>query len=101
MGGFLESRRIIPVSRPPPHFSRRVTGNCLSGVGCGVPYGGLTHGGLVSGEVTYVDGSLRIVSVGAEHNALGPMWCQLVLGFGLPQVSDGTPSDGTPRCDGG
>ena len=44
VGSFLGSRRIMSVSPPPPPlppppFNRRVTGNCLSGVGCGVPCG--------------------------------------------------------------
>ena len=76
---------------PPPPFSRHVTGNCLSGVGCGVPYGSLTHDELASGEVADAKGSSRVVSVGAEHDALGPAWRKLGLGFGSPQVSDGTP----------
>ena len=81
----------MPVSRPPPPPSRRVTGNRLSGVGCGAPYGSLTHDDLASGEVAGAEGSSRVVSVGAEHDALGPAWRQLVLGFESPQVSDGTP----------
>ena len=80
----------MPVSRPPP-LSRRVTGNCLSGVDCGVPYGSLMHDDLAGGEVADAEGSSRVVSVGAEHDALGLAWRQLVLGFGSPQVSDGTP----------
>ena len=92
MGVFLGSRRIIPVSRPPPlPFSRRVTENCLSGVGCAVPYGSMTQDDLASGEDADAEGSSPVVSVGAEHDALGPAWRQLVLEFGSPQVSDGTP----------
>ena len=49
------------------------------------------HDDLAGGEVADAEGSSRVVSVGAEHDALGPAWCQLVLGFGSPQVSDGTP----------
>ena len=81
---------------PPPHPSRRVSGNCLSGVGFGVPSDGLTHGDLAGGEVTDAEGSPRVARVDVEHDPLGPSWRQLVLGFGSPQVSDGTPSDGTP-----
>ena len=58
----------------PPHLSRRVTGNCLSGVGCGVPYDGLTHDDLAGGEVADAEGSSRVVSVDDEHDALGPAW---------------------------
>ena len=86
MGGFPGSRRIMPVSRP-SFFSRRVTGNCLSTVGCGVPYDGLTDNDLAGGEVADAEGSSRVVSVDAEHDVLGPAWCQLVLGFGSLQVS--------------
>ena len=80
----------------PPPLSRRVTGKCLSGVDCGVSYEGLIHDGLAGGEVADAEGSSRVVSVDVEHDAPGPAWRQLVLGFGSPQVSDGTPSDGTP-----
>ena len=61
-----------------------------------MPYDGLTHDDLAGGEVADAEDSSRIVSVDVEHDALGPAWRQLVLGFGSPQVSDGTPSDGTP-----
>ena len=80
-GGVLRSRRIMPVSRLPLPLSRRVTGNCLSGVGCGVPYNSLTHDDLAGGEVADEEGSSRVVNVGAENDALGPAWRQLVLGF--------------------
>ena len=60
----------MPVSRPPP-LSRRVTGNCLSGVDCGGPYDGLTHDDLAGGEVADVEGLSRVVSVDAESDALG------------------------------
>ena len=73
---------------PPP--SRRVTGNCLFGVGLGVLYDGLTHDDLVGGEVADVKDSSRVVNVDAEHDAHGPAWRQLVLRFGSPQVSDGS-----------
>ena len=53
-----------------------------------MPYDGLTHDDLAGGEVAYAEGSSRVVSVDAEHDALGPAWRQLVLGFGSPQVSD-------------
>ena len=79
----------MPVSRPTP-LSRRATGYCLSGVGGGVPHDGLMHDDLNGGEVADVEGSLRVVSVDAEHDALGLAWRQLVLGFGSPQVSDGS-----------
>ena len=55
----------------PPH-SRRVSGNCLSGVGCGVPFDGLAHGDLAGGEVAETEGSPRVVSVDAEYDALRP-----------------------------
>ena len=72
---------------PPPPIGR-VTGNCLSGVGCGLPYDGLTHDDLAGGEVVDAEGSSRVVDVDAEYDALGPAWRQLVIGFELPQVSD-------------
>ena len=74
----------------PLPLSCRITGNCLSGVGCWVPYDGLTHDDLGGGEVTVAEGSPRVVSVDAEHDALGPAWRQSLLGFGSPQVSDGS-----------
>ena len=58
----------------PSPLSRRVSGNCLSGVGFGVSHDGLAHGDLVGGEVTDAEGSPRVVSVDAEHDALGPAW---------------------------
>ena len=58
------------VAPPPPPFSRRVTENCL--FGCGVPYGSLTHDDLARGEVADTKGSSRVVSVDAEHDAVGP-----------------------------
>ena len=88
----------MPVSRPPPPPSRRVSRNCLSGVGYGVPYDGLTHGDLDGGEVADAEGSSRVVSFDAEHDALGPAWRQIVLGFGLPQVSDGSKRDLLPAA---
>ena len=78
----------MPVSRLPP-FSHRVSGNCLSGVSCGVPDDGLTHDDLADSEVADAEGSPRVVSVDVEYHALGPTWCQLVLGFASLQVSDG------------
>ena len=60
----------MPVSCPPP-ISRRVTGNCLSGVGCGVPYDGLTHDDLAGGKVADAEGSSRVVGVDDEHDMLG------------------------------
>ena len=54
------------MSRPPPFPSYRVSGNCLSGVGCGVPHDGLTHG---RGEVADAEGLPRVVSVDAKHVA--------------------------------
>ena len=80
------------MSRPSP-TSHRVSGKCLSGVGCGVPYGGLTHGGLAGGEVADAVGLPRVVSVDGEHDALGPAWRQLVIGFGSSEVSDGSKRD--------
>ena len=76
------------VARPP--LSCRVTGNCLSGVGWGVSCDGLTHDDLAGGEVLDAEGSSRVVGVDAEHDALGPAWRQLVLGFVSLQVSDGS-----------
>ena len=58
-----------------------------------MPYDGLTHGDLAGGEDADAEGSLRVVSVDAEHDALGLGWRQLVLGFGSPQVSDGSEQD--------
>ena len=84
MGGFLGSRRIC---RAPHPLSRRVTGNCLSSVGCGVPYGSLTHDDLAGGEVAGAEGSSRVISVGAEQVALSPAWRQLVPGFWSPWLS--------------
>ena len=78
--------RVVPLTP----LSHRVTGNCLSGVGCGVLYDGLAHGDLAGGEVADAEGSSRVASVDAENDALGPAWRQLVLGFGSPQVSDGS-----------
>ena len=59
-------------------------------------YDSLTQDDLVGGEVADEEGSSRVVSVDAEHDELDPAWRQLVLGFGSPQVFDGTPFDGTP-----
>ena len=73
------------VSPPPPPFSCRVTENWL--FGCGVPYGRLTHDDLAGGEVADAKGSSRVVSVDAEHDALGPAWRQLVLGLWSPWLS--------------
>ena len=81
---------------PPP--SRRFSGNCLAGVGCGVPYYGLTYDDLAGGEVADAEGSPWVVSVDAKHNALGPAWCQLVHGFGSPHVSDGCKRDDVIKC---
>ena len=69
----------MPVSHPPPPLSGRVTGNCLSGVGCGGTYDGLTHD-----EVADAEGSPLEVRTDAEHDALDPAWRQLVRGFGSP-----------------
>ena len=80
------------MSSPLPPPSRRVSGNCLSGVGCGVPYDGLTHDDLAGGKVADVEGSPRVVTVNAEHDVLGPTWPQLVLGFGSP-VSNSSKRD--------
>ena len=55
-----------------------------------MPYDGLAHDDLAGGEVADAEGLSRVVSVDAEHDALGPAWRQLVLGFGAPQVSDGS-----------
>ena len=74
-------------ARVAPLPSCRVTGNCLSGVGCGVSYDGLTHDDLAGGGVTNAEGSSRVVSVDVEHDALGPAWRRLVLGFWSPWPS--------------
>ena len=96
----------MPETRPPP-FSHRVTGNCLSGVDCGVPYGSLMHDDLAGVEVADAEGSSRVVSVDGEHGVLGPTRHQLVLGFcppwlspsiALPLAAFAAPSN---RCDGG
>ena len=57
-----------------------------------MPYDGLAYDDLAGGEVTDAEGSSRLVSVDAEHDALGPAWRwrQFVLGSGSPQVSDGS-----------
>ena len=55
-----------------------------------MPHDGLTHDDLAGGEVADAEGSSRVVSADAEHDALGPAWRQLVLGFGSSQVSDGS-----------
>ena len=55
-----------------------------------MPYDGLTHDDMASGEVADAEGSPRVVSVDAEYDAFGSAWRQLVLGFGSPQVSDGS-----------
>ena len=54
---------------------------------------GLTHGDLAGGEIVDAEGSPRVGNVDAEHNVLGPVWLQRVLGFGSPQVSDGSKRD--------
>ena len=82
------------MSHPPPPVSRRVTGNHLTGVGCGVPYDGLTHDHLAGGEVADAEGSPRVVSVDAKHDELGHAWRQLVLGLGSSQVPDGSKRNG-------
>ena len=71
----------MTVSCPPSPPFHRGTGNCLSGVGCGVPYDGLTHDALAGGEVADAEGPSRAVSVDAGYDALGPAWRQFVLGF--------------------
>ena len=76
----------MPVSPPPPP-SHHVPEKFLSGVGCDVPYDDLTHGDLVGDEVADAEGSPWIFRVDAEHDALGPSWRQLVLGFGSPWPS--------------
>ena len=86
MGGFLVAVNNARVA-PSPSLSRRVTENCLSGVGCGVPYGSLTDDDLAGGEVADAEGSPRVVNVDVEHNALDPAWRKLVLGFWSPWVS--------------
>ena len=58
-----------------------------------MPYDGLTHGDLAGGEVADAEGSPRVFSVDAEHDALDPAWRLFVLGFGSPQVSDGSKRD--------
>ena len=68
----------------PARLSRRVTENYLSGVGCRVPYGSLTHDDLAGSEVADAEDSSRIVSVDVEHKALGPAWRQPVLEFCSP-----------------
>ena len=68
-------------------LSRRVTGNCLSSVSCGVPYDDLTHDDLGGGEVANAEGSSRIVSGDVEHDTLDPAWRQLVLGVWSPWPS--------------
>ena len=76
------------VAPPPPSLlSRGVPGNCLSSVGCGVPCDGQTYGDLAGGEVADAENSPRVVRVDAEHDALGPAWRYLVLGFGSPWPS--------------
>ena len=55
-----------------------------------MPFDGLTNDDLAGGEVADADGSSWFVSVDAEHDALGPTWRQLVLGFWSPHESDGS-----------
>ena len=55
-----------------------------------MPYDGLTHDDLAGGEVADAEGSSPVVSVDDEHDALGPAWRQLVLGFGSSHISDGS-----------
>ena len=52
------------------------------------------HDDFVGSEVADAEVSARVVGVGAEHDALGPAWRQVVLGFESPQVSDGSKQDG-------
>ena len=58
-----------------------------------MPYDGLTHDDSAGGEVADAEGLSRVVSVDAKHDAFGPTWRQLVLGFESPQVSDGFKRD--------
>ena len=58
----------------PPPFSHRVTGNCLSGVGCRVPYGSLMYYDLAGGEIADGEGLTQVASVDVKHDALGPAW---------------------------
>ena len=51
------------------------------------------YGDFAGGEVADTEGSPRVVSVDAEHDGLGPVWRQFMLGFGSPQVSDGSRRD--------
>ena len=93
MDDYFGLRRVMPLSRLLPPLSCRVFGNCLSGVGCRVPYDGLTHGDLAGGEVADAIGSPRVVRVDAEYDALGPAWRLRMLKFGSPQVSAGFKRD--------
>ena len=81
------------IALPLPPRSHRVSRNYISGVDCGGAYDGLMHGDLADDDVMDAKGSPWVVSVDAEHDALGPAWRQLVLGFGSPQVSDGSKRD--------
>ena len=53
----------------------------------------MTHDDFAGGDVADAEGSSRVVSGDAEHDAIGPAWRQLGLGFGSPQVSDGSKRD--------
>ena len=63
------------MSRPPPLVV--VFRETVSGVDCGVPYDGLTHGDLAGGEVADAEGSQRVVRFDAENDALHSAWRQL------------------------
>ena len=72
--------------------SHRVSESFLSGVGCAVPYDGLTRDDLAGGEVADAEGSPRVVSVDAERDTLDPAWRQLALELGhhrYPTVPNG------------
>ena len=75
---------VSPSLSPPPPLSGRVTGNCLSGVGCRGAYDGLTHGDLAGDEVADAESSPLEVRIDAEHDALDPRGDNLCAGLGRP-----------------
>ena len=68
----------------PARLSRRVTENYLSGVGCRVPYGSLTHDDLAGSEVADAEDSSRIVVSMSSTKHLAPRGANLCSNFVRP-----------------